>query len=397
MGKAILKVYTKEWCPYCTKAKALLRSKQLDFEEVDVTSNAEAEQEMIKRSQRRTVPQIFISERSVGGYDDLSQLNATGELDRLLNIKSSIDLNKVYDVVIVGAGPAGMSAAIYATRKNLSTLIIASDIGGQLGTTYEVSNYPGLQMITGPDLVQQFEEHMDKYGIDKLVGEKVTGLRFEDRCKILDTASKRQICARSVIIATGAFKRKLNIPGEKELSGKGVVYCSTCDGPLFKGMDIAIIGGGNSGLEAAIEMNGVARNVFLISRTEWNGDPILQDKVRSAKGVESLTIYDPVKIHGSQQVEGLEVKDLQTSQVRMLDVQGVFIEIGLYPNTDFVLDLLDTNGRGEIKVGRHGQTGISGVFAAGDVTDIHDKQIVIAAGAGANAALGAFEYLVTQH
>ncbi|MEE8253978.1 MAG: glutaredoxin 3 [Nitrosomonadaceae bacterium] len=397
MSKAILKVYSKEWCPYCAKAKALLRSKQLEFEEVDVTSDVEAEQEMIKRSKRRTVPQIFIDERSVGGYDDLSQLNATGELDRLLNIKSSIDLTKVYDVVIVGAGPAGMSAAIYATRKNLSTLIIASDIGGQLGTTYEVNNYPGFQMITGPDLVQQFEVHMEKYGIDKLVGEKVTGLHFEDRCKILDTAANRQIRARSIIIATGAFKRKLNIPGEKELLGRGVVYCSTCDGPLFKGMDIAIIGGGNSGLEAALEMNGVARNIFLISRTEWSGDPILQDKVRSAEGIKSLTLYDPVKIHGSQQVEGLEVRDLQTSKARTLDVQGVFIEIGLYPNTDFVLDLLDTNGRGEIKIGRHGQTGISGVFAAGDVTDIHDKQIVIAAGAGANAALGAFEYLVTQH
>ncbi len=397
MVKAILKVYSKDWCPYCAKAKALLRSKQLEFEEVDVTSDVEAEQEMIKRSKRRTVPQIFIDERSVGGYDDLSQLNATGELDRLLNIKSSIDLTKVYDVVIVGAGPAGMSAAIYATRKNLSTLIIASDIGGQLGTTYEVNNYPGFQMITGPDLVQQFEVHMEKYGIDKLVGEKVTGLHFEDRCKILDTAANRQIRARSIIIATGAFKRKLNIPGEKELLGRGVVYCSTCDGPLFRGMDIAIIGGGNSGLEAALEMNGVARNIFLISRMEWSGDPILQDKVRSAEGIKSLTLYDPVKIHGSQQVEGLEVRDLQTSKARTLDVQGVFIEIGLYPNTDFVLDLLDTNGRGEIKIGRHGQTGISGVFAAGDVTDIHDKQIVIAAGAGANAALGAFEYLVTQH
>jgi len=397
MGKAILKVYSKDWCPYCAKAKALLHSKQLEFEEVDVTSDVEAEQEMIKRSKRRTVPQIFIDERSVGGYDDLSQLNATGELDRLLNIKSSIDLTKVYDVVIVGAGPAGMSAAIYATRKNLSTLIIASDIGGQLGTTYEVSNYPGFQMITGPDLVQQFEVHMEKYGIDKLVGEKVTGLHFKDRCKILDTAANRQIRARSIIIATGAFKRKLNIPGEKELLGRGVVYCSTCDGPLFKGMDIAIIGGGNSGLEAALEMNGVARNILLISRTEWSGDPILQDKVRSAEGIKSLTLYDPVKIHGSQQVEGLEVRDLQTSKARTLDVQGVFIEIGLYPNTDSVLDLLDTNGRGEIKIGRHGQTGISGVFAAGDVTDIHDKQIVIAAGAGANAALGAFEYLMTQH
>ena len=142
MGNPVVQIYSKEWCPYCAKAKALLRSKQLKYEEINVTSDAKAEQEMISRSQRRTVPQIFIDDRSIGGYDDLSQLNATGELDQLLNIKSSIDLTKIYDVVIIGAGPAGMSAAIYATRKNLSTLIIASDIGGQLGTTYEVSNYP---------------------------------------------------------------------------------------------------------------------------------------------------------------------------------------------------------------------------------------------------------------
>ena len=394
---AKIEVYSKEWCPYCAKAKALLRSKQLDYQEIDITSDAEGEQDMITRSRRRTVPQIFVDGQSVGGYDDLAQLNATGELDRLLNIESPIDVTKVYDVVIVGAGPAGMSAAIYAVRKNLSTLIIASDIGGQLGTTYEVGNYPGFQMITGPDLVQQFEEHMDQYGIDKLVGEKVTGLGFKDRCKILQTAAGREISARSVIIATGAFKRKLNIPGENELSGKGVVYCSTCDGPLFKDMDIAIMGGGNSGLEAAIEMNGLARKVYLLSRSEWNGDPILQDKVRSAERVESLTLHDPVEIHGAEQVDGLTVKDLETGKTRRLDVQGVFIEIGLYPNTDFILDLLDTNEHGEIKVDSRGRTGINGVFAAGDVTDSHDKQIVIAAGAGANAALGVFEYLVTQH
>ncbi len=394
---AKIEVYSKEWCPYCTKAKALLRSKKLDYDEIDITSDAEGEQEMITRSRRRTVPQIFIDEKSVGGYDDLAQLNATGELDRLLDLESPIDLTKVYDVAIIGAGPAGMSAAIYAVRKNLSTLIIASDIGGQLGTTYEVGNYPGFQMITGPALVEQFEEHMDQYDIDKLVGEKVTGLRFEDRCKILETAAGREIHARSVIIATGAFKRKLNIPGEQELSGKGVVYCSTCDGPLFRDMDIAIMGGGNSGLEAAIEMNGLARNVYLVSRAEWNGDPILQDKVRNAERVESLVLHDPVEIHGSKKVEGLTVKDLQTGKTRRLNVQGVFIEIGLYPNTDFVLDMLDTNERGEIKVDSRGRTGINGVFAAGDVTDSHDKQIVIAAGAGANAALGAFEYLVTQH
>ncbi len=263
---AKIEIYSKEWCPYCTKAKALLRSKQLEYEEIDVTEDAVLEQQMVERSRRRTVPQIFIDERSIGGYDDLAQLNATGELDQLLNLQPQVNLTKVYDLTIIGAGPAGMSAAIYAVRKNLSTLIIASDIGGQLGTTYEIGNYPGFQMITGPDLVEQFEEHMDQYGIDKMVGEKVTGLRFEDRCKILETAAGREIHARSVIIATGAFKRKLNIPGEKELAGKGVVYCSTCDGPLFRDMDIAIVGGGNSGLEAAIEMNGLARKVYLVSR-----------------------------------------------------------------------------------------------------------------------------------
>jgi alkyl hydroperoxide reductase subunit F len=162
-------------------------------------------------------------------------------------------------------------------------------------------------------------------------------------------------------------------------------------------MDIAIVGGGNSGLEAAIEMNGLARKVYLVSRAEWSGDSILQDKVRSAERVESLELHDPVEIHGSDSVEGLTVKDLATGKTRKLDVQGVFIEIGIYPNTDFVLDLLDTNQRGEIKVDKRGQTGIDGVFAAGDVTDSHDKQIVIAAGAGANAALGVAEYLVMQH
>lgn len=394
---AKIEVYSKQWCPYCSMAKALLRSKQLEYEEIDITSDAAGEETMIERSRRRTVPQIFIDDRPVGGYDDLAQLNATGELDRILNVSTPIELKKVYDVAIIGAGPAGMSAAIYAVRKNLSTLIVSSDIGGQISTTYEVGNYPGFQMISGPELVRQFEEHIDQYGIERLVGEKVTALRLENRCKALTTASGREICARTVIIATGAHKRKLNIPGEDELAGRGVVYCSTCDGPLFRDMDIAIVGGGNSGLEAAIEMNGLARKVYLISRTGWNGDAILQDKVRAAERVESLVRHDPVHIHGDEHVDGLTVTDLKTGQSRKLDVQGVFIEIGLYPNSEFVLDLLDSNTHGEITVNSRGQTGISGVFAAGDVTDSHDKQIVIAAGAGANAALGAFEYLVTQH
>ena len=389
-------IYSKEWCPYCAKAKALLKAKGVSYQEIDVTTDEGRQQEMVARSGRRTVPQIFLDDASIGGYDDLANLNATGELDRRLGKETTVDLTKVYDVAIIGAGPAGLSAAVYAVRKNLSTILIAFDLGGQLGTTYEVANYPGFQMITGPDLVQKFYDHAEQYAIEKLIGEKVSSIQVDGRVRIVKTASGRSISAKTVIITTGAQKRKLNIPGEKELAGKGVVYCSTCDGPLFKDLTIAIVGGGNSALEAAIEMNGVAKKVYLVSRGEWTGDEILQDKVSAAQGVEAFKHYQPVEIHGSDRVEGLTIKNLQTDEARRLDVQGVFIEIGLFPQTDFVLDLVETNERGEIKVDRHGQTGVRGIFAAGDATDSRDKQIVIAAGEGATAALAAFAYVVTQ-
>jgi len=393
---ADIEIYTKEWCPYCAKAKALLKSKGLSYRELDVTTDEQRQQEMVARSGRRTVPQIFLDDQPLGGYDDLANFNATGELDRRLGRQTTVDLTKVYDVAIIGAGPAGLAAAIYAVRKNLSTILIAFDLGGQLGTTYEVANYPGFQLVTGPDLVQKFFEHVEQYGLEKLIGEKVTGMQVEGRVKIIKTASEREILAKTVIITTGAQKRKLNIPGEKELAGKGVVYCSTCDGPLFKNLTVAIVGAGNSGLEAAIEMDGVARQVSLVSRGEWSGDAILQDKVSTAKRVEILKFHQPVEIHGKDKVEGFTVKNLQTGETRRLEVDGVFIEVGLFPQTDFALDLIETNERGEIKVDRHGQTGVRGIFAAGDATDSHDKQIVIAAGEGAKAALAAFEYLVKQ-
>ncbi|MEW6300289.1 MAG: glutaredoxin 3, partial [Thermodesulfobacteriota bacterium] len=317
---ATIEIYTKQWCPYCAKAKALLTSKGLSYQEVDVTADEARQQEMVQRSGRRTVPQIFLDGESLGGYDDLANLNAAGELDRRLGLRTTFDLTKVYDVAIIGAGPAGLSAAIYAVRKNLSTILIAFDLGGQLGTTYEVANYPGFQLITGPDLVQKFFEHVRQYGLEQLIGEKVTGIRVDGRAKVITTASGREVHAKTVIITSGAQKRKLNIPGEKELAGRGVVYCSTCDGPLFKGLTIAIVGGGNSGLGAAIEMDGIARHVYLISRGEWTGDQILQDKVRAAKRVEVLTDHQPLEIHGTEKVDGLTVKNLQTGEARRLDV-----------------------------------------------------------------------------
>jgi alkyl hydroperoxide reductase subunit F len=244
-----IEIYSKEWCPYCNKAKALLQSKELEYQEIDITHDEVREQQMMERSRRQTVPQIFIDGISVGGYDDVAHLNATGELDRMLGISAGEALQTIYDVVIVGAGPAGLSAALYAARKNLSVAIVSMDIGGQMGTTAEIENYPGIASISGPQLVGQFEEHATAYDIKRFIGEKVVALDVKDRCRVLTTASGKSIHGRTAILASGAGKRKLDIPGEKELAGKGVVYCATCDGPLFKGKHIAVIGGGNSALE----------------------------------------------------------------------------------------------------------------------------------------------------
>ena len=390
-----LLIYTKQWCPFCAKAKALLRAKGVAWDEADVTDDEARQAEMIARSGRRSVPQIFLGGEHVGGYDDLARLSASGELDRRLG-REAAALKTLYDVAIVGGGPAGLAAAMYAARKNLSSIVVAMDIGGQLGTTRDVANYPGFELISGPDLVQRFFAQADRYGIEQLIGEQVTGVRVDGRSKVLELESQREVAARTLIIASGVEKRHLRIPGEKELAGRGVVYCSTCDGPLFKGLDIAVVGGGNSALEAALEMDGVARSVTLVARNGLAGDEVLEDKVATAPGVELLAHHEPVEIHGASAVDAVTVRDRETGAASKLDVQGVFVEIGLFPNTGFALDLVDTNERGEIVVDSHCRTGVRGVFAAGDCTDTHDKQIVISVGEGAKAALAAFEYLVTQ-
>jgi len=391
---ADIEVYSKEWCPYCARAKVLLKTKGLGYREIDVTTGGEPEREMIERSGLRTVPQIFIDGISVGGYDSLASLNASGELDRMLGV-ASVELREIYDVAVVGAGPAGLVAALYAARKNLSTVIVSLDVGGQVGTTHEIANYPGLATVTGPALVEQMNDQVESLGVERLIGEQVTGIRVMPGIVLLDTASAREICAKCVIVATGARKRHLGIPGEKQLTGRGVVYCSTCDGPLFRGLSVAIIGGGNSGLEAALEMNGVASEVHLVARRELSGDQVLQDKAAGSP-VTVWTGYEPVEILGTTQVEGLTIRNLETGESRTLAVDGVFVEVGLDPQTDFVLDLVETNRVGEIVVDAHGRTGVPGIFAAGDAIDIHDKQIIMAAGQGARAALAAFEYLINR-
>ncbi len=393
---ARIKIYTKEWCPYCLKAKALLRAKDVAYDEIDVTSDEARQAEMVERSGMRSVPQIFLDGEKVGGYDDLARLNATGELDRRLGRGEAAPLRDVYDVAVLGAGPAGLTAAMYAARKNLSTIVVANDLGGQVGLTADIANYPGFDHVTGPDLVDRYYEQAARYGITELIGERAVGLSVDGRCKVIDLESGRSVRAATLIIATGVQKRRLDVPGEKRLTGKGVVYCSTCDGPLFKGATIAVVGAGNSGLEAAIEMDGVAAKVYLVTVGEWTGDAILKDKASAARTVESLRYHEVVEIHGDDKVEAITVRDVRSGESRRIALDGVFVEVGLFPNSEFALDLLQTNVAGEIEVDKRGATGVRGVFAAGDVTDNRDKQIVVAAGEGARAALAAFEYLVKQ-
>jgi NADH-dependent peroxiredoxin subunit F len=391
---ADIEIYTKEWCPYCARAKVLLASKGLDYREVDITRDQQREREMISRSGFRTVPQVFLDGESLGGYDALATLNATGELDRRLGLPA-VTFRAVYDVAVIGAGPAGLVAALYAARKNLSVVLVSLDIGGQVGTTRELANYPGIRAITGPDLVQEMYAQLQEHEVDQLIGERVAGVRLMPGVVIADTLSGKEVCAKAVVMATGAQKRHLAIPGEKELAGRGVVYCSTCDGPLFRDLPIAIVGGGNSGLEAALEMEGTAKAVYLISRGPLSGDQVLQDKVVASQAMV-LADHEPVEIHGEGKVTGLTVRDRASGGEKRLHVDGVFVEIGLRPHTEFILDLLETNDAGEIVVDAHGRTGVPGIFAAGDAIDIHDKQIVMAAGQGARAALAAFEYLVKR-
>ncbi|HEX5641663.1 MAG TPA: FAD-dependent oxidoreductase [Thermoleophilia bacterium] len=393
---ARVQMYSMEWCPYCAKAKALLGAKGIEYDEVDVTDDQEAALEMVERTGQQGVPQFFIDGRWAGGYDNLAYLNATGVLDQMFGIQSTVDLEKVWDVAVVGGGPAGLSAALYAARKNLSTILIALDLGGQVGITHLVTNYPGMPVVEGPELVKLMFEQAYMYGLERMIGERVKNIRVDGRAKVLELISGKEVKARSVIVASGAQKRRLEIPGESEFAGRGVVYCSTCDGPFYRDKIIAIVGGGSSALEAAIEMSGIAKKVHVVSRGPWSGEEWLKDKARSSPGVRPLVGYEPVEISGGEMVEKLVIRDAETGKQRALKVDGVFIEVGLSPNSDLILDLARTNQRGEVIVDEWGDTGVRGVFAAGDVTATKDKQIVIAAGEGAKAALAAFDYLISQ-
>jgi alkyl hydroperoxide reductase subunit F len=286
-----------------------------------------------------------------------------------------------------------MTAAVYAARKRLDTLFISKDLGGQPLWTAGIENYMGYQYIEGSELMEKFEEQVKQFPLEQKIGQEVAALSRVDAGFEVRTDIGESYQAKALVIATGKRPRPLNVPGEERLKGVGVTYCAICDGPLFTGQKVAVIGGGNSALEAADDMVRMAESVYLVSVTPLTGDQILIDNVKKGSNLTMFLEHEVVEIKGESRVEGIIIRDSKTGEKRNIEVGGVFVEIGLIPNSEFTKGITKLNKFGEIEVGSAGETEIPGLFAAGDVTDVPEKQIVVAAGEGAKAALQAHKYL----
>ena len=299
----------------------------------------------------------------------------------------------MYELLIIGGGPAGMTAAVYAARKKLSTILVASELGGQVNENLRVENYMGYQFVEGPELMEKFETQLKQYPIEVKLGIKVNDIRRIEGGLEAVTDGGLTYRAKAVLFATGKRSRELGVPGEERLRGRGVTYCSVCDGPVFSGEKVAIIGGGNSALSAVNDMLRLVPQIYLVSLTPLTADPILIENASAAPNLTILAEHRTEEVLGKEQVEGILVRDLKSGEEKRLEVKGVLVEIGLLPNSAPVARLLKLNAQGEVPVNKSCETGIPGLYAAGDVTDVPEKQIVVACGEGAKAALQAHRYL----
>lgn len=302
---------------------------------------------------------------------------------------------EIFDVLVVGAGPAGASAAIYAARKGLKTGVVGGRVGGQIMDTLAIENFISVPYTEGPKLAHNLEAHMHEYGIDVMQPIQITDVYKEENLIKATVDENATLVAKTVIIATGAKWRQLGVPGEDAYRNKGVAYCPHCDGPLYKGKKIAVVGGGNSGVEAAIDLANIAEHITLLEfLPTLKADEVLQDKLKSLSNVTILTGVQVKAITGDQSVNGITYQDLNTKEEIHLPLAGIFVQIGLSPNTECLGEGIQKNRIGEIITDKKGATSLEGVFAAGDCTDTPYKQIIIAMGSGATASLSAFDYLI---
>ncbi len=303
----------------------------------------------------------------------------------------------MYDVIIIGGGPAGMTAAIYAARKVLSQVMISPDVGGQATWASEIENYLGYPYVTGFDLAMKFEAHFKSFNVNR-VDDKVAVMEVRPPIFWVKTEGGQEFEGRSVIVCSGRSARNLGVPGEEEYKGRGVTYCATCDAPLYGGKDVAVVGGGNAGLDAAIQLSKIAKQVYLIeSDAKLTGDPKYQQSLENASNVKVLTGTEVAEIHGNRVVDSITITDCRTNVRSDIEVGGIFVEIGSMPNCQFLPPEVAVNRHGEVLIDCVCHTSVEGVFAAGDVTNIPHKQIIIAAGEGAKALIEADDYLIRNY
>jgi len=346
------------------------------------------------------VPMVFLNGQVFGsGRMSIEEIVAKLDTGAAQREAAKLSAKAPYDVLIVGGGPAGAAAAVYAARKGIRTGIAAERFGGQVNDTLDIENYISVSKTDGPKFAAALEQHVRDYEVDLMNLQRARALRpaaTEGGLVEVELENGGTLSSRTVIISTGARWRNMNVPGEEQYRTKGVTYCPHCDGPLFKGKRVAVIGGGNSGVEAAIDLAGVVAHVTVLEFAgELKADAVLQRKLRSLPNVDVILNAQTTEVKGDgNRVTGLSYKDRTTDEHHVLAVEGIFVQIGLLPNTDWLRGTVELSRFGEIVVDSHGRTSVPGVFAAGDCTTVPYKQIVIAAGDGAKAALGAFDHLI---
>ncbi|MCE5297509.1 MAG: FAD-dependent oxidoreductase [Methanoregulaceae archaeon] len=376
-------VYSTQNCPYCRMVKAYLERHGVDYLTIDVGTDKEQAKKMIEISGQYGVPVVTVDEEVIVGFD----------AQRLNELFGEEKAGEVFDVLIIGAGPAGLTAGVYCARKLLKTLLISENIGGQASESWAIENYMGYRMVTGDDLMKKFEEQVRVLDL-QLEIDKVLILDRSGNDFIVNTATGAAYRARAVILAQGKQPRKLGVEGEERYLGRGLSVCSTCDGPLFRDKVVAIVGGGNSALQTAIEMSGIAHEVHLIVRSTIKADETYVKAFEKKANIVTHKNSVVSKLQGNAMLTGITLKDRTSGKETDLIVDGVFAEVGWIPNTAFLEGFVDMNPEKEIIIDIDCHTSVPGIFAAGDVTNIRTKQIITAAGEGAKAALSAYDYLV---
>lgn len=390
-------MYTKAVCPYCERAKHLLARKGQTWTEIDVEADPERRAEMIERTGRRTVPQIFVGDHHVGGSDELYALEEKGELDTLLGVAKAgagpgTERTKL---LIVGSGPAGYTAAIYAGRADLSPVMLAGlQFGGQLMLTTDVENYPGFpEGVSGPELMELLQKQAERFGT-RVIAEDATRIDLSQR-PFRVVSDEHSFEADALIIATGASAKWLGIESEKRLMNRGVSACATCDGALFRGKPMAVVGGGDTALEEALFLTRYATKVSLIHRRDrLRASKIMQDRALANPKIEFVWNAEVDEVIGQEFVTGVRVRDVRSGEKREIPIEALFVAIGHKPNTDLLRGQLALDAVGYVEVERGtSRTSVAGVFACGDATDPVYRQAITAAGTGCMAAIDAERWL----